>query len=154
MADPIAWQIQEDVKAAIEAVDGTGDYFYDFSASGDVKYRVPQTNNHAPGKVLLWSQSVERKRDSEPSHKFHWNHTFVASYRADPANADTPEEQLHKARADIEAAVMADPMRGQLAFDTQPDGAEYLVEEDARFEVQVRFVVWYDTSEANPTTQT
>lgn len=151
MADPIAWQVQQSLKTALETIDGTGDYF---TTPASVNYRTPTTNNVAPNTITLWTQGVERSGESESSQMYDWWHTFVAAYRAVATDTDTPEEQLHKARADIEAALMADPMRGQLAHDTDMLGADYLIEEDARFEVQVRFRVRYRTSIANPTTQT
>lgn len=150
MADPIVWTIQQSVFAALDAIDGTGDYF----TNPTVRYRTQGENAHVSGDLItLWAGgSGERAREGEPDGKHRWRQQFTASCSTD-VTADSVDERLHKIRADVEAAIMVDPTRGTIAEDTQPTGAEYIVTEDARVFVQVTFDVIYRTSIGNPTTQ-
>lgn len=143
MPEPIAWQIQANVKTALDNIDGTGDYFY----SLDMNYADHQQNELLSLDAYVTTASIERANESEPNQRYEWRQTFSVTVSVPVASGSAGEIDQRRLRAftDVARAVMADPHRGSLAIDTQVLGYEPADVADGRAGVIVSIEVWYRT---------
>lgn len=151
MPEPISWQIQSNLKTALENINGTGSYFYDVS----VDYQdYNQTGLNALDAVIV-SRSIERNDERTHNSKVDWNHTFEIRVSVPVAAGSTGEDdqRLMRAFADVARAVMADPRRGNLAHDTAVLGYEASESGSERLACTVSVMVMYRTDELDLTSK-
>jgi hypothetical protein len=151
MPEPIAWQIESNLKAALDNIDGTGDYFYNI-ALDYVEY--DQTTFNALDAEI---ESVSLERNDARTHqgKTDWDQTFDIRIALPVGTGITGEhdQRLHRAFADVARAVMADPRRGELAHDTAVLGYEPSEKGSARLSCTVSVQVSYRTDELDLTSK-
>jgi hypothetical protein len=122
MATPVNEDIAADLITALATVTTGNGYNYDMTAE---RYVDPEEDNAgntpADGKIVLHQDDPEKVEDANvPHNAIAWRQTFAAEFfwtLADNSSTaiDTKGNQM---RADIEKAVMQDPQRSTLAFDT------------------------------------
>lgn len=151
MPEPIAWQIEQNLKDALANIDGTGSYFYDI----DVDYVEYDQNTFNALDAEIESATLERNDARTHQGKTDWDHTFVIRVMLPVGNEIEGEhdQRLHRAFADVARAVMADPRRGELAHDTAVLGYEPSEKGSTRLACTVSVQVSYRTDELNLTTK-
>ena len=150
MPEPIGWQIQADMKTALDNIDGTGSYFYNLS----VDYAEYDQNTFNALDAEIETVSIERNDARTHQSKTDWDHTFVVrvSLPVGTGVVGEHDQRLMRAFADVARALMADPRRSELAHDTAILGYEASEKGSSRLACSVSVMVSYRTDELNLTT--
>lgn len=145
MAEPIGWQIQTDLKSALDNINGTGDYHYNLSV--DYSERDQSTFNALDADIA--SGPVERTDERNHQSKTDWDHQFDIRVALPVGTGITGEDDQRLLRAfeDVARAVMADPRRSSLAHDTRVLGYEPSEIGTKRLSCTVTVEVSYRTDE-------
>lgn len=149
MPEPLGWQIQADLKTALDNIDGTGSYFYNIN----VDYQEYDQNTFNALDAYIVSRSVERNDERNHQAKTDWDHTFDIriSLPVGTGAAGEHDQRLMRAFADVARAVMADPRRSELAHDTAVLGYEASEAGSDRLACTVSVSVSYRTNELDLT---
>jgi len=152
MPEPIGWQIQADLKSALDNIDGTGDYFYNLA----IDYLEYDQNTFNALDALISTRSVERVDDDVIAQaRDHWEHTFDirVAIPVGTGVAGEHDQRLLRAFTDVARAVMTDPQRSTLAIDTIVTGYDSSEYGSKRLACTVGVVVRYRTNKTDLTTK-
>lgn len=151
MPEPIGWQIQSNLKTALDNIDGTGSYFYNINAD----YQEYDQNTFNSLDAYIVSRTIERNDARTHQAKTDWDHTFEIRIALPVGVTATGEhdQRLMRAFSDVARAVMADPRRGDLAHDTMVLGYEASEAGSDRLACTVSVMVSYRTNELDLTSK-
>lgn len=145
MPEPIAWQIEADLKSALENIDGTGNYVNTVT----VQYASKLQEEFKPGVLYLELGDMSPASDYS-NGKTDWLATFTVTGIV-TRGALPGDQAVLRLYSDIQRAVMADPKRNSLAHDTTMLAPNFQDTSDQRVGLDVQIQVRFRTSETEPT---
>ena len=151
MPEPILWTITESVKTALEAIDGTGTYFY---TATTVAYATNEQQTFGRGTFILRLTDTTREGD-ETQGKYYWRATYDVTAMVAPSDSIPDIQALMRLFSHVQTAVMADPQRTvsatKYAIDTQVIAPEFRDGYDERTGMTCQVEVYYRNSITAPT---